>query len=75
VIDQSQMKLGRRPILLKKAMRLFLMEHYLDETKLPPVPAAHAWSDPVSDWPMYANDQIGDCMPLLNADLSQIGAS
>jgi hypothetical protein len=36
--------------------------HYLTGTALPPAPAAVDWDAAVQGWPMYGNDQYGDCV-------------
>ena len=36
-------------------------EDYLTGDPLPPPPADADWLSEVTDWPMYANDSVGDC--------------
>lgn len=38
---------------------------------MPPPPTATNWLKRVSDWPMLANDRIGDCVPVACAHLIQ----
>lgn len=37
------------------------LEAFLDHAKLPPVPETVNWCSKVMSWPMYLNDQLGDC--------------
>lgn len=52
-------KLGKRPA--KHDPRTLRLASYLSPARLPPIPESVAWSSKVPNWPMYANDQIGDC--------------
>lgn len=51
-------KLGRKPV--KKDGRTLRLANYLDETKLPRNPSA-VGTPAVPGWPMYGNDEFGDC--------------
>jgi len=52
-------KLGKFPV--RVDVRTLRVENYIDRAVLPEPPAALDLSDRVADWPMYANDRIGDC--------------
>jgi len=52
-------KLGKLPV--RTDVRTLRVERYIDRTKLPAPPPTLDLSDRVADWPMYANDRIGDC--------------
>jgi hypothetical protein len=52
-------KLGARPPVLSKP-RLKLAPHLLATAPVAPISAD--WLSQVSDWPMYGNDQYGDCV-------------
>lgn len=41
--------------------RTLKLARYLDLHALPTPPASTSRADSVSDWPMYANDRLGDC--------------
>lgn len=51
------MKLGRLPA--KHDARTLKLAAYLGD--LPPAPPSVNWMQSVTQWPMYLNDQIGDC--------------
>ncbi len=51
-------KLGRKPP-VRTRPRLRLSPHI--DTQVPPNPAMVDWLAAVRDWPMYLNDQLGDC--------------
>lgn len=55
--DRANMKLGRRPARFDP--RTLALERYL-AAALPTPPAAIA-APPVKTWPMYGNDELGDC--------------
>jgi hypothetical protein len=42
-------------------VRTLRLARYVDRTKLPEPPEVLDLADRVADWPMYANDRIGDC--------------
>ena len=52
-------KLGKLPV--RTDVRTLRLRHYVDPTKLPPPPDNFDVTERVADWPMYANDRIGDC--------------
>ncbi len=52
-------KLGKLPV--RTDVRTLRLARYVDTSKLPPPPAALDLTGHVPDWPMYANDRIGDC--------------
>lgn len=52
-------KLGKLPVRLD--VRTLRFARYVDRTKLPPPPAELDLTGHVPNWPMYANDRIGDC--------------
>jgi hypothetical protein len=52
-------KLGKLPVRLD--VRTLRLARYVDRTTLPPPPAQLDLTAHVTDWPMYANDRIGDC--------------
>ena len=52
-------KLGKLPV--RVDVRTLLLARYLDTSQLPVAPDALDLTEHVPDWPMYANDRIGDC--------------
>jgi hypothetical protein len=52
-------KLGKLPV--RTDVRTLRLGRYVDVSKLPPPPATLDLTQDVADWPMYANDRIGDC--------------
>jgi hypothetical protein len=53
-------------VMLGKALpkidvRTLMLARYIDTTKLPKPPATLDLTGHVQEWPMYANDRIGDC--------------
>jgi hypothetical protein len=55
-----EVRLGKLEV--KPDQRNLQLARYVDEQKLlPQVPAQADWSQKVGAWPMYANDQLGDC--------------
>jgi hypothetical protein len=52
-------KLGKLPV--RTDVRTLRMGRYVDTQKLPTPPDTLDLADRVGDWPMYANDRIGDC--------------
>jgi len=57
--DQTRMKLGKQAP--RHDPRTFLFATYFRGDTLPPPPASENWAARVRDWPMMANDRIGDC--------------
>jgi hypothetical protein len=53
------MQLGKLPPKIDR--RTLRMTSYLIPDELPPIPQAMHWSLPVREWPMFANDHLGDC--------------
>lgn len=47
--------------ILRRDSRTLELANYVDEAKLPPVPATFDLTKNVPKWPMYANDRLGDC--------------
>jgi len=52
-------KLGKLPV--RTDVRTLRLRRYVDPSKLPPPPAELDLTERVNEWPMYANDRIGDC--------------
>lgn len=52
-------KLGKLPV--RTDVRTLSLARYVDRTKLPAPPGTLDLANRVGDWPMYANDTIGDC--------------
>ena len=52
-------KLGKLPV--RTDVRTLRLGRYVDTQELPAPPDTLDLADRVSDWPMYANDRIGDC--------------
>jgi len=52
-------QLGKLPV--KTDPRTLMLARYVDRTKLPAPPASWDGTAHVGDWPMYANDRLGDC--------------
>jgi hypothetical protein len=42
-------------------VRTLTLARYVDRMQLPDPPAAIDLTERVAEWPMYANDRIGDC--------------
>jgi hypothetical protein len=53
------LKLGKAPV--KVDVRTLSLARYVDHAKLPDPPKLWDGTAHVGDWPMYANDRIGDC--------------
>lgn len=52
-------KLGKLPV--RTDVRTLSLARYVDRAKLPSPPDVFDETTRVHDWPMYANDRIGDC--------------
>jgi hypothetical protein len=52
-------ELGKLPV--RTDVRTLRLPRYVDLTKLPPPPETLDLTAHVPEWPMYANDRIGDC--------------
>src|SRR5437868_3075365 len=52
-------KLGKLPV--RTDVRTLRLARYVDLMQLPPPPPALDLADRVAEWPMYANDRLGDC--------------
>ena len=52
-------KLGKLPV--RVDVRTLALARYVDTSRLPAPPASFDETAHVSEWPMYANDTIGDC--------------
>ncbi|HWC46742.1 MAG TPA: hypothetical protein VG868_11575, partial [Casimicrobiaceae bacterium] len=52
-------KLGKLPVRLD--VRTLRLARYVDRAKLPAPPTQLDLTANVPEWPMYANDRIGDC--------------
>jgi len=52
-------KLGKLPV--RADVRTLHIARYIDRAKLPTPPPALDLTDQVAEWPMYANDRVGDC--------------
>ena len=55
----AHLKLGRQAA--RPDPRTLQLAKYLDTAQLPPIPASADFVSDVPSWPMYANDQLGDC--------------
>jgi len=42
-------------------VRTLTLSRYVDQAQLPDPPSTFDVTEHVADWPMYANDRIGDC--------------
>jgi hypothetical protein len=58
-IPAAAVKLGKLPARLD--VRTLSLARYVDRAKLPAPPDALDLTPNVAEWPMYANDRIGDC--------------
>src|SRR6478609_2839773 len=52
-------KLGKLPV--RTDVRTLRLARYIDTAQLPAPPDTLDLADRVADWPVYANDRIGDC--------------
>jgi hypothetical protein len=52
-------RLGRLPV--RTDVRTLQLARYVDRAKLPAPPASYDETQHVAEWPMYANDRLGDC--------------
>jgi hypothetical protein len=52
-------KLGKLPV--RTDVRTLSLARYVDRVRLPAPPDVFDETENVGDWPMYANDRIGDC--------------
>jgi hypothetical protein len=52
-------KLGKLPV--RTDVRTLALARYVDRTQLPAPPATLDLTAHVAEWPMYANDRVGDC--------------
>jgi hypothetical protein len=52
-------ELGKLPV--RTDVRTLRIARYIDRAKLPPAPESLDLTGHVGEWPMYANDRIGDC--------------
>ena len=59
-------KLGKLPV--RTDVRTLRLRRYVDPTRLPPPPETLDLTERVTEWPMYANDRVGDCMPIAARD-------
>jgi hypothetical protein len=55
----TALKLGKLPV--RTDVRTLSLARYVDRAKLPIPPETFDETAHVDDWPMYANDRIGDC--------------
>jgi hypothetical protein len=55
----TEVKLGKLPP--RMDVRTLPLPRYVDRSKLPPPPDELDLAAAVPEWPMYANDRIGDC--------------
>jgi hypothetical protein len=55
----TKFQLGKLPV--RTDVRTLSLARYIDPTRLPEPPAALDLTTHVPDWPMYANDRLGDC--------------
>lgn len=53
------MKLGKKPV--KNDPRTLRLRTYIKAESLPPIPASISYSNKVGNYPMYRNDEIGNC--------------
>ena len=56
-VDLSSMKLGKLPV--RKDKRTLHLARYIK--KLPAAPANADWTRNVTEWPMFKNDEVGNC--------------
>jgi hypothetical protein len=56
---ETQVKLGKLPV--RTDVRTLHLARYIDEAQLPSPPTNLDLAAVVPEWPMYANDRIGDC--------------
>jgi hypothetical protein len=55
----AALKLGKLPV--RTDVRTLRLARYVDTAALPPPPATLDLTAHLAEWPMYANDRIGDC--------------
>src|SRR5919202_4784079 len=56
---ETQFRLGKFPA--RHDVRTLRLRRYVDREALPVPPPVLDLSRPVLEWPMYANDRLGDC--------------
>jgi hypothetical protein len=56
---EVKFRLGRLPV--RTDVRTLQLARYVDRAKLPTPPASTDETQHVAEWPMYANDRLGDC--------------
>jgi hypothetical protein len=56
---ETRFRLGKLP--RRQDVRTLRLARYVDRAALPLPPPAIDLARPVAEWPMYANDRIGDC--------------
>jgi hypothetical protein len=59
MVTATHVKLGKLPARVDP--RTLSLTRYVDRAALPPPPAALDLSEAVTEWPMFANDRVGDC--------------
>ncbi len=52
-------RMGRLPV--RTDVRTLQFARYIDRAKLPAPPTSYDETQHVAEWPMYANDRLGDC--------------
>lgn len=64
-------KLGRKAVLTDS--RTLKLKHYLARPglPLPPPPAEVSWVTKVPDWPLFMNDELGDCVIAAMAHMTE----
>lgn len=66
------MKLGLLPARPEQVAKVLRASSYLNASQLPTPPASTNNRASVTNWPMYANDRIGDCAPAAVAHMQQL---
>lgn len=59
--DRKPGKYGRNKPHPKETHPRVMLEDHVDFTVMPSPPASIDWASEVKEWPMYLNDQLGDC--------------
>ena len=72
-VQPTGVRLGKLPV--RHDVRTLQLARYVDTAVLPAPPASYDETAHVHDWPMYANDRIGDCTCAASSSTSSRSAN